>query len=116
MRKLVFVLITLVFTLSLGAAQASADVGKDFSYFFHFQWLRDADGDGIPNCLDDDWERPQNGTGNGIKNGGCLPTDGLQVVTDGEGAMTKNQKKYRNKGGSSDGQHDRDRDRDRSCQ
>ena len=33
MRKLVFVLTALAFTLSLGAAQASADVGKDFSYF-----------------------------------------------------------------------------------
>ena len=67
MRKLVFVLTALAFTLSLGVTQASADGGKDFSYFYQFQWLRDADGDGIPNCLDDDWERPQNGTC--IKNG-----------------------------------------------
>jgi len=32
---------------------------------------RDDDGDGIPNGQDDDYERPQNGSGNGGKGKGC---------------------------------------------
>ena len=113
MRKLVFVLTVLAFTLSLGVAQASADGGNDFSYFFQFQWLRDADGDGIPNCLDDDWERPLDGTGYGPNNGDCLLTSG---VMDDDGEMTRKRSENRHGGGNPDGQHDRDRDRDRLCQ
>ncbi len=30
---------------------------------FHYEWLRDADGDGIPNHLDDDYVPPKDGTG-----------------------------------------------------
>ena len=30
-----------------------------------YQWLRDDDGDGIPNCLDPDYVRPEDGTGYG---------------------------------------------------
>lgn len=32
-------------------------------------FARDHDNDGIPNCQDPDWERPQDGTGNMNKNG-----------------------------------------------
>ncbi len=111
MRKLVFVLTALAFTLSLGAVQASADVGKDFSYFFQFQWLRDADGDGIPNCLDDDWERPQNGTGYGQNNGTCLPTNGVYVVTGEDEALKPlTRTGTRRNDDISDGAHKRPRD------
>ena len=30
-----------------------------------YNWLRDADGDGIPNCEDEDWVPPQDGSGYG---------------------------------------------------
>jgi hypothetical protein len=116
MRKLVFVLITLAFTVSIGTTQAFAGGSKDFSYFYQFQWLRDADGDGIPNCLDDDWERPQDGTGYGIKNGSCLPTDGVYVLTADEKLKTQTRKEKRHGEGNPDAQHDRDRLRDGSCQ
>jgi len=39
-----------------------------------FQWLRDDDGDGIPNHLDPDWVRPEDGTGYMMKHGFFLPT------------------------------------------
>jgi hypothetical protein len=110
-RKLVFILTALAFTMSLGAAQASAGAGNGISNFFHFEWLRDADGDGIPNCLDDDWERPQNGTGYGVKNGDCLLSSGAAITGD-DGKMTRTRNEHRHGDGNPDGQHDRDRDRD----
>jgi hypothetical protein len=114
-RKLVFILTALAFTMSLGAAQASAGVGNGISNFFQFQWLRDADGDGIPNCLDDDWERPQNGSGNGFNNGDCLLSSGAGFTGD-DGKMTRNRKEHRHSDENPDGLHDRDRDRDRTGQ
>lgn len=30
-----------------------------------YKWLRDDDGDGIPNCLDPDYLKPEDGTGYG---------------------------------------------------
>lgn len=113
MRKLVFILTVLAFTLSLGAVQSFADGGKALSFFNQFQWLRDADGDGIPNCLDDDWERPQNGTGYGKKNGSCLLTGGGPDVSGDDAKMTRTRKEYHHNDGNPDGLHDRDRDRDR---
>lgn len=113
MRKFVFLLTALAFTLSLSAVPSSADGGNDFSYFFQFKWLRDADGDGIPNCLDDDWVRPQNGTGYGAKNGSCLLTSGAAAAAGDDGKMTRTRKEYHHNDGNPDGQHDRDRDRDR---
>ena len=50
-----------LFVLLLGAADAAAVTGP--IYGLSFQWSRDADGDGIPNHLDDDWVRPEDGTG-----------------------------------------------------
>lgn len=43
------------------ALQAAAFTGP--IYGFNYEWLRDADGDGIPNHLDDDWVPPLDGTG-----------------------------------------------------
>jgi len=31
--------------------------------FFSYSWMRDADGDGIPNGIDPDWYAPQDGSG-----------------------------------------------------
>jgi len=42
-----------------------AGIAKMYSYFFNYNWLRDDDGDGIPNCLDPDYVKPEDGTGYG---------------------------------------------------
>ncbi len=60
MQRTLLILTVLAFAMTLGVLPASADNdGRDHS----FSWFRDADGDGIPNCLDEDWVRPENGMG-----------------------------------------------------
>jgi hypothetical protein len=70
MRR-VFLLASLVgLAIVIGVSDANAEGGKmRLSHFFNFEWFRDADGDGIPNCLDDDWAPPQDGTGYQDKHG-----------------------------------------------
>ena len=71
MRRIVLIATVFAFVLTLGAVQVSADVKEHNNCF---KWLRDADGDGIPNCLDEDWVRPQDGTGYMLGNGfGLFP-------------------------------------------
>jgi len=76
MRKITTIAFVSVLLLAFGSTVASAGglfgpkgdgIGNMFNYFF--QWLRDNDGDGIPNCLDPDWVRPEDGTGYGKHNG-----------------------------------------------
>jgi len=59
-----------------GNVKGSQD-GSFFKYFY--QWLRDDDGDGIPNCLDPDYVRPEDGTGYG-KLGPSLSGDQFGVT------------------------------------
>lgn len=72
MHRLLFVAALAVFALALGASHAQAVTGP--IYGLSFQWFRDADGDGIPNHLDDDWVRPEDGTGYQMKHGITSPT------------------------------------------
>jgi len=65
MGRTILILCMLVFALTLGVSVVSADVGSGGN---SFAWLRDADGDGIPNGMDDDWVRPEDGTGYQAKN------------------------------------------------
>jgi len=84
MRKSVALTVLFAFLLVIGASQAMASGPKgprnkdcDNPIANIYNWLRDADGDGIPNCEDDDWVAPQDGTGYG-KGGGTAdgaPTD-----------------------------------------
>jgi hypothetical protein len=67
MYRAVFVIALLSFAFALGASNAEAVMGPFMGS--GFQWFRDADGDGIPNHLDDDWIRPQDGTGYQMKHG-----------------------------------------------
>ena len=92
MTRFILVFALMTFALALGASQASAKVGPMFGY--GYQWFRDADGDGIPNGLDDDWVRPQDGTGHQLKNGFAGPN------TVGDKNQYNNQKRfqYRPKG------------------
>jgi len=73
MHRLVFVGALVVFALALGASHAQAVTGPIYG-LSGFQWLRDDDGDGIPNHLDDDWVRPEDGTGYQMKHGIISPT------------------------------------------
>jgi hypothetical protein len=50
-------------------------------------FARDHDNDGIPNCQDPDWERPQNGTGYMIKNGS---NSGSSQLRNGNGNLGGN--------------------------
>lgn len=60
MSRIVLIVAAFAFVMTLGAVQASADTnGRGHC----FNWFRDADGDGIPNGLDEDWVRPKDGTG-----------------------------------------------------
>lgn len=72
MRKAFTVLAVLMAVSVLAAPVMAGDLG----YFYN--WLRDDDGDGIPNCLDGDYVPPEDGTGYG-KLG---PVEGL-ALTDG---------------------------------
>lgn len=69
MRKMITVAATMLAIFVLASPSAMAGNGKGAgggNYFENFyQWLRDDDGDGIPNCLDPDYVRPEDGTGNG---------------------------------------------------
>ena len=102
----------LAFIVALGAADANAG---PIGYNHYFKWLRDADGDGIPNCLDPDWVRPRDGTGYQVRNGfGELFGFGPALF----GPQNQNQKQYRNgdnKGMHGDNLRERSRKRDTTC-
>ena len=65
MARTIFILGMLAFAVTLGSSVASADEGTGGN---SFAWFRDNDGDGIPNGMDDDWVRPEDGTGYKLKN------------------------------------------------
>jgi hypothetical protein len=96
MRKALAVAALAAVVIALGTPQATAVTGP--FYGMGFQWLRDADGDGIPNHLDDDWAPPLDGTGYKLKHGGPAAA----VVGNPAGPSAEG-----------DRLRDRDRDRDR---
>ena len=67
MGRFVFILGIFMFAITLGSTPAAAGVGTGDGH--SFAWFRDADGDGIPNGMDDDWFRPEDGNGYQGKNG-----------------------------------------------
>jgi len=99
-------------------SDAHAEGGKmRLSHFFNFEWFRDADGDGIPNCLDDDWAPPQDGTGYQDKHG--LGSGSSDAMPDNGRAQGVSQNKYRhgsvNEVGAGDRIKSRLQSRDGSC-
>jgi hypothetical protein len=62
--------------LAGGPGAEPAGFGDMIANFFNFSWLRDADGDGIPNGIDDDYVPPEDGTGYQDKHRNSLTTDG----------------------------------------
>jgi hypothetical protein len=73
MRKTLIAMIALFAVALLAAPPAMAKgpngtgSGIANAYHYFYQWLRDDDGDGIPNCLDPDYVKPEDGTGYGKK-------------------------------------------------
>ena len=63
MRKMITAAAIMLGIFVLAAPSVMAGEGR--SIFNFYQWLRDDDGDGIPNCLDPDYVRPEDGTGYG---------------------------------------------------
>ncbi len=55
-----------MFISAFGTSPALADTTAGDGH--SFAWFRDADGDGIPNGMDEDWSRPEDGTGYQLKN------------------------------------------------
>ena len=66
MSRAIFMLGILACFVAIGAPAAYADTGSGGN---SFAWFRDNDGDGIPNGMDDDWVRPEDGSGYQLKHG-----------------------------------------------
>jgi len=95
MRKLMSIAAVAALVLLFGgtdlfAAGPNGPVMEEHGFFYNYfyQWLRDDDGDGIPNCLDPDYVKPEDGTGYGKKNGdGDCDCDGVCDGTCDGGAV-----------------------------
>lgn len=118
MRRVFLLALLVGISIAICASDANAEGGKmRLRHFFNFEWLRDADGDGIPNCLDDDWTPPQNGTGYqdthgfGSADSGAMNGDG-QIQ---EMSRTRNRHGSGNESGAGDLTRSRTRLRDGSC-
>lgn len=61
MRQILLLIAVTAVVIVIGAPQVEAVPAPLYGH--GFQWLRDDDGDGIPNCLDDDYVPPLDGTG-----------------------------------------------------
>lgn len=118
MRRTALLAFLVGFAIVIGATDASAEGGKlRLSHFFNYEWFRDADGDGIPNCLDDDWTRPQDGTGYQDKHGaGSGNSNAMPGGPQGHGVS---QNRYRHGSGNESWSGDQTRARlrlsDASC-
>jgi len=103
MRKMITIAATMLAIFVLASPSVMAGTGNgtgDGNYFLKFyQWLRDSDGDGIPNCLDPDYIRPEDGTGFGTLD------SSLSAAQDGDKDQTRDKDQIR----------DRDQLKDGSC-
>ena len=97
------------------AAEAGNPFGSFFttsSYSFMYKWLRDFDGDGIPNGQDEDWVPPEDGTG--YQNQNQNQTGDNDPANDGEQNQYR-YKKLQKRHQLENGDLDRLRLRDGSC-
>ncbi len=115
MSRIVFLVVVFALALAIGVPPASAGTGNGNAN--NFAWFRDADGDGIPNGLDDDWVRPQDGTGYMLKHGFGLILIGVPMVSSEDGNTYKYQYRHRKNQIDPPGDCIRDREhlRDGSC-
>lgn len=89
MRKITIMMIAVTMMLGFVSTDTNAGnmhrpedagIAKLYSYFFN--WMRDDDGDGIPNCLDPDYVKPEDGTGNGKHKGDGTCSDDCDKTPD----------------------------------
>ena len=83
MRKLATLVLSLIVLLGFGISDAKALTVFDLAASIignSYNWLRDDDGDGTPNCLDDNYEPPLDGTGYQFRGG-----DGVSLLTSSNG-------------------------------
>ena len=101
--------------VAIGVPQASA--GTENGSTHNFNWFRDADGDGIPNGLDEDWIRPLDGTGHQLGHGFGLLLNGLFFGNIEDGKIIRNQYRHRKNRPETPGDCIRDQKqlRDGSC-
>ncbi len=116
-RTMLFALLAgLAFVFVASDANAAGDKLR-LSHFFNFEWFRDADGDGIPNCLDNDWAPPQDGSGYQDRHGfGSSNTDGAGPSGQSQ-RIFQNRYRHGSENGSGSGDQIRTRERlsDGSC-
>lgn len=115
MSRIVLIIAVLAIATTIWVPQASAGNGGGETH--NYSWFRDADGDGIPNCLDEDWVRPLDGSGYQLgQRFGFLP-GALFFGTSDDGKMIQN--KYRQRKNRPEmpgnGTGDQKRLRDGSC-
>jgi hypothetical protein len=115
MSRIVFVLAVLALATAIGVPPASAGAGNGNAY--NFNWLRDFDGDGIPNGLDEDWFRPLDGTGYQLKHGFGLLFTGFSWGDSEDGKIYSYQYRHRKNQheGAGDCTRDRKQLRDGTC-
>lgn len=115
MSRIMFALAIIALVAAVGVPQATAGTGNGSSHSFN--WLRDADGDGIPNGLDEDWIPPMDGTGYQLKRGFGLLFSGFYFGNTEDGKMYKNQYRHRKNKSETSGDCVRNRKqlRDESC-
>jgi len=89
MRKSTIMMIAVAMLLGFASTDASAGekhcpeyagIAKMYSYFYN--WMRDDDGDGIPNCIDPDYVKPEDGTGYGRHKGDGTCSDDCDKTPD----------------------------------
>jgi hypothetical protein len=116
MNRIVFVLAVLGLIVAIGIPEASAGTGDGSSHSFN--WLRDDDGDGIPNGLDDDWTRPLDCNGYQMKHGFGTLVTGFYVFSTEDGNVVRNQHRHRKNPADSGGDRTRTQNqlRDGSCE
>ncbi len=89
--------ITVLGLLALGftvAVSASTDESAEISECRNMENAPDADGDGIPNGMDPDFERPMNGTGMMHQYRGEGPHGQMNGECNGEGKMYRHGYRY----------------------
>lgn len=81
MRSMIVLFVCVAFAMTLHTAPAAADTGMSYQHYYN--WLRDDDGDGIPNHLDDDWTAPEDGSGYQVRHGFKYPVAAVRDAGDG---------------------------------
>ena len=115
MSRIMLFIVVLAIATTFVVPQASAGTGNGNTHSFN--WFRDADGDGIPNGLDEDWIRPLDGTGYHLGHGFGLLLPGSLLGNIENGKLNRNQYRQRKNGFDMPGDRIRDRKqlRDGTC-